>query len=239
MNSAIINDSSVTIDGGSVHFQNTYGATVGNGGTGTASTLTITSGGYYMSGNLLVGNAAGGETGTINVGANGTLDAGNLTWVQVLSTGTITSSGTVVDVGDLDLLGGVVNITGGTFSVNRAKYESSATKGKKVNISGGELTVGTVSTTELGYGDRYFNFTPDSTGSLILPNVSASTMSATFLAKGYVRLDGLKDVDAFMVSTFGETGSRVSLVPEPSVVAVIGMGMGLLATRRRRGNLTI
>jgi hypothetical protein len=239
MNSSIRNDSTVTINGGSVRFQGNYGANIGTGGTGTASTLTINSGGYYMGGNLNVGNDAGGELGTITVGANGTFDAGNLTWVQMHPTGTITSSGTVVDIGDLDLLGGTVNIAGGTFSVNRAKYESNATKGKKVNISGGALTVGTVSTTELGYGDRYFNFTPGSTGSLILPNVSTTTMSATFLDHGYVRLDGVEDASAFMVSPFGATGSQVSLVPEPSAAAVLGLGIGLLAVRRRRGNLAV
>lgn len=238
LNSTIRDNSHVTIDGGDVVFQGNYGAVIGNGGSGTASSLNVISGAYRMGGNLTIGNDAGGEAGTLNVGANGLFDAGSGTFNFTLrATGVVNSSGTVNDVDHLILLGGVLNVNDGTFNVvQRIDFESGGATGAKVNISGGTLTTNnSLANLELnlGFGNRYFNFLDDgSSGTLILPNVSVEKMNE-FLTKGYIRLNSVASPDSFIVSSFGAGGSQVSLVPEPGTSAMGLLAMGLLVRRRR------
>lgn len=230
----INNDTTLTLNGGTIAFPNqAHWVKVGAGGTETASALIINNGGTYAmkSGEFAVGNATG-ETGLVNINAGGTLRS-DTAFVTLEDTGTINVAGTMTNFGSVNLLGGTINIlAGGAFDAASVSFESGGAAGNRFNISGGTATVGSVSTLYLGYGDRYFNFTSGSTGALIFPAYDVETVTG-YINSGYIRLDGVTDTEAFSVTALDGTGVQVTLVPEPSIGALIGLGLGMLGRRRR------
>lgn len=225
-------DTTLTLGGGTIGFPNqAHWVKVGTGGTGTASSLTINGGIYAMKGGeLAVGNETG-EIGLVTVNPGGTLSAADA-WINLEDTGTINVAGTMTNFGSVNLMGGAINITGGAFDAASVNFESNGATGNRFNISGGTVTIDTVSAGELGYGNRYFNFTSDSSGTLILVNRDVTTVTG-YLNSSYIRLDGAKDVAAFSVTPFGASGAQVSLVPEPAAMTLLSLGLCALVRRRR------
>src|SRR5690606_8115663 len=134
-------------------------------------------GGIYAmkGGELAVGNATG-EIGLVTVNPGGTLSAADA-WINLEDTGTINVAGTMTNFGSVNLMGGAINITGGAFDAASVNFENNGATGNRFNISGGTVTIDTVSTGQLGYGNRYFNFTSDSSGTLILVNRDVTTVT--------------------------------------------------------------
>ncbi len=232
----IRNGGSVTMNGGSVSFGGNYGVNIGTGGTGAGSVMTIHGGSFGMGGNLSVGSDAGGEAGTLTIGPEGTFNAGGASRdVYLRPTGIINSAGTVGAVGVVVPLGGVINITGGTFDVTRINFGDNTAMGSWLNVAGGTLTannsVGTLDE-PFGWGGRYFNFLENSTGLLVLPNVPTDKLEQ-YVTNGYIRLDGVASPESFVVTSFGENGSPVSVVTEPASAALLGLGLAVLGRRRR------
>lgn len=228
----IRDNTTLTINGGEVDFPNqSHWVNVGTGGSGTASALTINAGGTYdmNGGQLAIGNAAG-EIGVVTVGAGGTLMSNNA-WIEMQTTGTLNTAGTVSGFGDINVRGGTINVTGGTFSASALRLLGSVTTTLQFNILGGEVIANTYA-----YNDwdvSYINFSAGSTGVLKLANVSTATLSG-YLTNGRIRIDGVTDASAFVVSAYGANGAQVSLVPEPASVAMLMAGAGLMASRRRK-----
>lgn len=226
-----------TFNGGTLTQSGNHYADIGyssSGGTG-GGVLTINNGAVVDlngSGSLRVGNAAGGQAGVVNVNAGGVFDLGGSSWLQLFETATFNSAGTTTGIGSVDLQGGIINVTGGEFTVNSVNFEPAGAKGNKINISGGTFSVNSVSAMQLGWGDRYFNFTAGSTGTLVFPAYDVATVTG-YVGSGYIRLDSVASPDSFIVSAFGANGAQVSLVPEPTVGAMIALGLGALGVRRR------
>jgi hypothetical protein len=89
-------------------------------------------------------------------------------------------------------------------------------------------------------GNMILNFDSDSLGSMTIGQDGiggdASDYWANNFTFGDVQIDGVNvaDLSAFTITDFGEFGTTISLIPEPSSAALIGLGGFALILRRRR-----
>ena len=207
---------------------------------GDIGNTTVASGNYWQAGAFV-----GAMTTNINTGVTLTItNAQYQTIIQQNSSGTSTWN---IDGGTVDGSGasgngagfylgneagstGVINMNSGTFNGSGFTTFIFGRNGGVgiLNLSGGTVTIGSAPT--IGGSDR-LNFTTGSTGSFDATGWT-QTDYETLWTNGNLTVDGGQTgnfSDNFQVS-----GATLTVVPEPSSAALLGLGGLALILRRRK-----
>lgn len=237
---AVINAGNVTYTPGGDLFIQNGGVLQINGGSWTQA------GGIawiQMAGGIL--NVAGG---VFNQGTSANI-VKNASSVINVSAGTANFNGNLiydsVNTGQLNITGGTVNVANEfkpieTFSMTTgvltADLISFADGPGSILFSGGLISVNGAGGNSgfYGGGTKGLNFTTGSTGSLFFENYTLAELSSDgFLTNGTIQLNGVASAGSFNVFEQGG-GVVVTLVPEPSVMALACAGFGTVLFFRRR-----
>ena len=171
-----------------------------------------------------------------------TLGNPNLTWLQTGGVVNGPGAGQELDINS----GAQMTINGGQFNVTRLMNLSNSVDA--INFGGGIFYDGAA-----GFGGWYganvnnFNFTTASTGTMefaygggssFADYASALAQANSWLTAGDISYDNTADPSAFTVADDGNGNMDISLIPEPSSYALIGLGsLGLYIVFRRKARL--
>ena len=223
--STIIGNALAT-NGGIIDGTLTINGTATASGTGTFGSSVIFNGGATASNNgKLISNQTIGGTATADSGGviGGTrLINGNL----VVLTGTTTTAAGVVAPGASI---GTITVNGnGTISgVINIEFDGSAAQKIDLLNFGGSLNLGSTSVLNL----QQLGTILDGTTPYTFATYGSAGLTGTFGTVNYGSLTGLYTVDY----AFGGNNIAIVAVPEPSTIALVGMGLaGVLVAQRRR-----
>jgi hypothetical protein len=191
---------SLNVAGGTFN-QGTAGNIVRNSGTN----ITVSDGVANFSGNFINRADLGGFTIT-----GGTVNIGN----EFKPIDTFTMTGGTLSANLISFADGpgIINLTGGTISVDGAGFYSGF----------------------YGGGTQSINFSTASTGSLFFRDYSLTALAAdNFLTNGTLRWNGAVDPGAFS-AVESDGGVVITVIPEPSTPLTLLGGMATLMLLRRR-----
>lgn len=225
-----------------------YGVAVRQtGGTLSRSSFTmrggVKTGGVSAGYNILeIDDASNTAFGTKNLEISGihtmwNQNAGDNTlsvlngWADVGALNGTSPNGNFVNIGDGKLDAGyfhsaklTVNmLAGGTGQFNLADMSDLGNKGAQADLS-----------------NMILNFETGSLGSMTIGQDGSGGDAGDYWANNFtvgdVTLDGVNvtDLSGFTITDFGLKGTTISLIPEPSSAALIGLGGFALILRRRR-----
>lgn len=238
---AIINAGNVTYTpGGDLFIQ--------NGGV-----LQINGGSWTQAGGIAWIQLAGGTLnvagGVFNQGTSANIVKTASTVINV-SAGTANFNGNLVydlpNTGQLNITGGTVNVANEFKPISQFTMTSGVLDANLISFADGPggitFTGGMISLNGAGafsgfYGGgltKGLNFTTGSTGTLYFESYTIADLNADgFLTNGTIQLDGAISAGSFTVYEQGG-GVVVTLVPEPSVVALACGGLSTVLFFRRR-----
>ena len=106
--------------------------------------------------------------------------------------------------------------------------------GSVFTIAGGSLTANRLTIVNTNPGEDYVNFLTSGTGGTMYFRSDYVSELNTFITNGDIRIDGATaNLSDFNISYDGSKTS-ISAVPEPSSVALLGLGGLALLMRRRK-----
>lgn len=242
---------------------NTFGSSTLSAGEWTMEDGTLTTAGFVLQNSQIFvqnGGTMDGSDFTVRSGASYTLNNGTVTLSDDVNFagGSFTMTGGSVTVTDQfnALTGGTFTMSGGTLNVATFGTTAGFSDGGQIfNLNGGTINV----TGDFGlFGDTTDNqviFGGSTAGSLSAAGLvgsssqytmdwlSGSLMSLTLTGADQAFYEGLytsgnilfngSNAAAF-ADNFQVSGATLSLVPEPSTFALLGLGLGALFVLRRR-----
>lgn len=206
--------SSVVTIGGNLEVT---GAVNANGGAFSFNNLILNSGA-----NFGIGGSSVSQSGNLNVDLGRTFSV---------------SGGTFSLNGELKPTGGNVVVSGGHITANLISFDGVPADTVPLSLSGGIVEIsGNFNNGIWNSAGSYVNFTSGSSGQLIFTSVTASAITGSLGST--IKYNGTTDTSQFVVTTYGGSGSMVSLlsVPEPSSYAIMAgaASLGFVLIRRRR-----
>jgi len=233
----------VNVNGGSFLTSTAVIVASGSSFTSTGSTSVVTiggnlevtgtvnaNGGAFSFNNLILNSGA-----TFGIGGSSVSQTGNLN-VDLGRTFTV-SGGSFALNGELKPTGGNVVVSGGHVTANLISFDGVPADTVPLALSGGILEIsGNFNNGIWNSAGSYVNFTTGSSAQLIFTSVTASAITGSLGST--IKYNGTTDTSQFVVTTYGGSGSMVTLlsIPEPSTYAALfGVAaLGCVTIRRRR-----
>jgi hypothetical protein len=198
-------------------------------GMGSADAWTL-AGNIFVTGNggglanhctLNIESAINGS-GTLYIADNGSGDASRVTIIK---------SG-------LNTYNGSINLLGSSNARCRLTFADDSLMNFTIKASGVNNSISGTGTATFN-GDFYFNLTDASKtlgDSWVIASATSQTFSDTFAVLGFNDIGGnlwLKTIDATHAYQFSEGTGKLTIVPEPATITLLGLG-GLALLRKRR-----
>jgi hypothetical protein len=222
------------------------------GSTGTLSVMDGAAFNVGTAGRLYVGYndfSTSGANGQAVLGAGSSMSL--VGFALTGTTSTFDSSGALTLTDDLrvrdssvfTMLGGT--ISGTLISFDLGQFGSSPVNTGRINLTAGAMSLsspfsfdGLPAMYRAPGADAYINFTLNSAASLLFTNQSAGELDIFAGAIRYngIAYDATNYTDVFVVTHPSASETLITVVPEPSVVALLAAaGVGALVFRRRLG----
>ncbi|QTN33862.1 PEP-CTERM sorting domain-containing protein [Akkermansiaceae bacterium] len=221
----------VLVSGGSLStgagWQNTATLTTGtvptSGDTGSIAVDGVFTPATWNTGGASIIQTAGNIVGSGNANFN-------------FVTGTYTMNGGSFSARGILANNSIINLFGGVFTIGNGTSGSGwgAANNGTLNI-GGSAVINNSRSTLAGYNSTSgtINFAADWTGSFQNTTANAAAWK-TELTTGNYELAGTPITSALFDANFQVTGDTLSLVPEPTSAALLGLGGFALILRRRK-----